>query len=125
MRMRARSRYHKIDGWRGYSIPPRAIAGASDTGMAPDSPAPSNEVKAEIARFRAFLKEHGIATRVRTGTSSNVFCGKRWVTVADANDFAKAAQLTVDWMADHQHDTTYIHDADLDDLGYKAGKEAA
>jgi hypothetical protein len=115
-----KQRYHRIDGWRGFPIPSRAIAGASDTGMWEDSPAPSNKVKAELDRFRKeALRANGIQSRVRTGGSSNVFMGKRWVIVSE-QDFARAAQLTVDWLADHYDDTDYIHEADLNVLGYKA-----
>lgn len=118
--MRTQSRYHATDGWRGYSIPGNAIAGSSDTGMYDDSPAPSDKVKAEIRRFqREVLRPAGIKSRQRYGRTSNVFNAKRWVVVAQA-DFAKAAQLAADWLAAHKLDTRFIHDADLDDLGYKA-----
>jgi len=109
--MRVPSRYHKIDGWRGFWIPGRAIAGASDTGMSYDSPAPSDKVKEEIGRFRAAMREAGIRTRLRWGGSSNVFMGKRWVTVADFADFARATELAHDWLKEHRDDTRYIHDA--------------
>lgn len=115
-------RYHRIDGWSGYAVPALAIAGASDTGTWSDSPAPSPEVKAELARFqREVLSPAGIRSRTRFGTSSNVFCGKRWLTVG-RDDFARAAQLAVDWLAAHRSDTRYIHDADLDQLGYSAAQ---
>lgn len=119
--MRARARYHRIDGWRGYWIPGRAIVGVSDTGTAPDSPAPSDKVRAELGRFRReALRPAGIRSRVRWGNSSNVFMGKRWLEVAP-QDFERAAQIAVDWLDEHNRDTTYIHDADLDALGYVAG----
>lgn len=114
------SRYHRIDSWRGYIIPARAIAGASDTGTAPDSPCPTPDVLAEIARFRnEALRPAGIKSRNRFGNSSNCFCGKRWLLVAEG-DFARAAQITVDWMAANERSTRYVHEADLDTLGYKA-----
>lgn len=113
------SRYHRIDGWRGYSIPEYAVAGSSDTGTAPDSPANSDAVGAELERFRdEVLRPAGIRSRLRWGGSSNVFCGKRWITVA-REDFAAAAQLTVTWLRDHRDDTRFIHDADLDVLGFR------
>ena len=105
------SRYHRIDGWRGYRIPGNAVAGASDTGMAWDSPCPSDRVKAEIKRFRTeCLGAAGIKSRTRSGGSSNAFCGKRWVMVDDA-DYPRAAELTAAWLAEHKSDTHYIHDA--------------
>lgn len=116
------SRYHRIDGWRGYMIPARAIAGASDTGTAPDSPCPTADVLAEIARFRKeALRPAGIKSRSGFGTSSNCFCGKRWLLVSAA-DFQRAAQITVEWMAANERSTRYIHEADLDKLGYKVAQ---
>jgi len=122
---RRRPRYHKIDGWRGYWIPAGAIAGASDTGTWEDSPAPSDKVAAEVERFRReVLRPLGIRSRVRFGLTSNVFAGKRWITVS-AEDFPRAAQAAVDWLEAHRLNTQYIHDADLDVLGFRAYQEAA
>lgn len=109
-------RYHKIDGWRGYWIPANAIVGVSDTGGWDDSPCPTTNVKAEIARFqREVLRPAGIKSRTKTGYSTNVFCMKRWLTVS-ADDFSRAAELATRWLEDHRDDTDYIHDADLADL---------
>lgn len=122
--MRTQSRYHATDGWRGYSIPGNAIVGSSDTGMCSDSPVPTDKVLAEIRRFRReVLHPAGIKARQRYGSTSNVFNAKRWLVVSPV-DFPKAAQLAVDWLEEHKSDTSFIHDADLDDLGYKA-KETA
>lgn len=114
-----RSRYHKIDGWRGYWLPPRAIAGASDTGTWSDSPAPTPDVIAELDAFKAHLRKHKVKYRSTFGVTSNVFAGKRWITVVDFDDFARAAQLTVDYLADHPN-LQFLHDADLDAFGFKA-----
>lgn len=112
-------RYHKIDGWRGYPVPALAIVGASDTGGWDDSPCPTREVKAELRRFqREVLKPAGIASRTRLGHSSNVFCAKRWLLVSK-EDFDKAARLAVQWLGDHRYDTSFIHNADLEQLGYE------
>lgn len=109
-------RYHKIDGWRGYWIPANAIVGASDTGGWDDSPCPTTDVKAEIDRFRReVLRPAGIKSRTRIGYSTNVFCLKRWLTVAP-EDFSRAADLSLRWIKEHRHDTDYIHDADLEDI---------
>lgn len=109
--MRIKPRYHRIDGWRGYMIPGPAVAGASDTGAAPGSPCPTPEVKAEIRRLqRECLRPAGIKSRVRFGSSSNVFCAKRWVCVAP-EDHAKAAELAAKWLADNKEGTRFIHDA--------------
>lgn len=120
-----KARYHHTDGWRGYEIPMLAVAGASDTGMAADSPAPSRAVTAELAAFKAFLRERGIQCKEVSTQSSNVFMVKRWIVVLDRGDFAKAARLTIAYMADHDGDTQYIHDADLSDLGFSKPKFAA
>ena len=106
-------RYHRIDGWRGFSIPACAVAGASDTGMYSDSPCPSVTAKAEIRRFqRECLRPAKIRSRTRFGSTSNVFCGKRWVVV-DREDFNRAAALAVDWLRAHERDTRFIFEADL------------
>lgn len=113
-------RYHRIDGWRGYSIPEYAVAGASDCGRFSDSPAPTDQVEEELKRFRReVLRPAGIHSRLLAGSTSNVFCGKRWITVR-AEDFTHAAQLTMEWMESNRDTTKYIHDADLDSLGYHA-----
>ena len=116
----ASSRYHRIDGWRGYSIPRLAIVGASDTGTWADSPCPTPAVKAELARFqREALRPAGIRSRQLTGNSTNVFCGKRWLTVRP-EDYPRAAQIAVDWIEDNDFQLHYLHTADLEDVGYKA-----
>lgn len=99
------------DPWgRGsYSIPKGAVAGSSDCGDAPDSPAPTDKVKAELERLRAYLKEQGITSRYKSSQSGNAFMAKRWVCVSDA-DYDKALELTTAWLAEHEHDTRYIHD---------------
>ena len=54
-------RYHRgSDPWgRGsYPIPQYAVIGASDCGMWPDSPAPSDRVAAELEEFRKVLRVH-------------------------------------------------------------------
>lgn len=109
--MKIPARYHKIDGWRGFWIPGRAVAGASDTGMADDSPAPSDAVRDELRRLRAALRMAGIKTRLRTGTSSNVFMMKRWVTVENPEDYSRATEVAGAWLKEHRDDTRYVHDA--------------
>ena len=117
-----KARYHRIDGWRGYPIPRFAVLGANDTGMAYDSPCPSDSVKAEIPRFRnEALKPLKIRSRVVWGETSNVFCGIRWVVV-NSTDFAKAAQATVDWNDATREQTKYVYTADLEKLGYTPSK---
>jgi len=112
MNNRIPSRYHRIDAWRGYRIPGAAVAGASDTGMASDSPCPTVEVKSEIRTLQKWLRtKHGITTRTRYGSSSNLFCGKRWLCVVDAKDFALAQELAEGWLSRTKNSTHYIHGA--------------
>lgn len=116
--MRRKSRYHRTDGWRGYSIPAGAVIGSSDTGNWDDSPAPTEKVLKEIGRFRReVLRPAGIVSRLKWSQSSNVFMVKRWLVVS-ATDFDRAAQLAVDWLAKHSRDTDYVHAADLEELGF-------
>lgn len=116
-----KGRYHRIDGWRGYNIPGNAVAGSSDTGTWSDSPCPTPAVMGELRRFtREVLKANGIRYRMGVGSSSNVFCGKRWVVVKDRSQFPLAAQLTLDWLEANNDCTRYIHSADQDQLGYEA-----
>lgn len=106
------SRYHKIDGWRGYRIPGPAVVGSSDTGTWSDSPCPTPMVRAEIRRFqRECLRPAGIKSRTRFGGSSNVFCGKRWVCVSP-DDWPRAKALADAWLKEHHTDTRFIHSAD-------------
>lgn len=118
-----KARYHKIDGWRGYWMPANALAGVSDTGST--GPAPSDLALTELALLRRALRKAGIATRVTTGETSNVFCGKHWIVARHPADFARAAQLVVDWLEETREDTRYIHDADLDELGFQPQRLAA
>lgn len=107
-----KSRYHRLDNWRGYTIPGLAVAGASDTGTWSDSPCPSGEVATEIRKLqRECLRPAGIHSRQRSGGSSNVFCGKRWLCVAE-RDWAKAAPLVQQWLDDNDRDLRYLHNAD-------------
>lgn len=107
-----KTRYHKLDAWRGYRIPGPAVAGASDTGDWSDSPCPTDLVKAEIRRLqRECLVPAGIHSRQRLGESSNIFCGKRWVCVAVA-DWVRAATLVKEWLTEHNRELQYLHDAD-------------
>lgn len=118
-------RYHRIDGWRGYQVPATAIAGSSDTGTWSDSPAPTPAVLAELRKFRReVLKPLGIKSRSRIGSSSNVFMAKRWLVV-DTRDFPRAAQAAVDYLKAHDSELRYVHDADLDALGYKPSRTLA
>ena len=66
--------YVRTDGWRGYSKPKYAVAGATNTGNWSDSPAPSNICEQEIKAVEAHLKSNGIKTKIQVCETSNVFC---------------------------------------------------
>lgn len=84
--------YVSTDGWRGYQKPIAAVAAANDTGMYSDSPCPSNVRASEIEAYRKKLRKNNICSRVIVGTTSNVFCVKFFVCVAD-EDRAKALMI--------------------------------
>lgn len=110
MTSRIPARYHRIDGWRGYSIPGCAVLGASDTGTWEDSPCPTPKVRAELHGFmKSALRPAGIRSRIRYGTSSNVFCGKAWVCVS-TKDHARAMELAETYLETH-HELRYAHTA--------------
>lgn len=111
MTTRIPSRYHRIDGWRGYSIPGTAVLGSSDTGTWSDSPCPTPEVLLELNMFRTrVLKRAGIKSRLRGGESSNVFCRKIWVCVA-SEDWKRASDLANKYLEDHKYDLRFAHTA--------------
>lgn len=109
----AQKRYHRIDGWRGYSIPAKAIAGGSYTGDWEDSPLAGAGLAGEISQFRReVLRPLGITARGIWGDSSNVFCMKRWLVVSD-KDFPRAAEAASEWFAENDWKLRYLHDANL------------
>lgn len=120
-------RYHKgRDGWGrdSYAIPQYAVAGSSDTGRWSDSPAPTDKVHAELNRVRKeVLRPAGIRARIVATQSGNAFMRKLWITV-HSRDFQAAAQLVSNWLAKHNADTNYVHDADLDQLGISPAVDA-
>jgi len=106
-------RFHKgRDGWGrdSYAIPQYAVVGSSDTGMYSDSPARSDLVRDELEGFRKVLRANRIRSRITYTRSGNVCMVKRWVVV-HSRDFPKAVALAEAYLAEHQHDTRFIHDA--------------
>jgi hypothetical protein len=106
-----KKRWISTSVYRGYSQPPYAVLGSSDTGMWSDSPCPSDKVKAELSGFRAFLRSKGIGSTIKTARSSNLFMFKRWVVVPK-EDFAKAKKLADQYLKEKEKETSYIHEAD-------------
>jgi hypothetical protein len=112
--MRIKSRYHRIDGWRGYPVPGTALVGVSYTGEWSDSPCRRDEGLSEIRKFRQeVLKPARIRSHTRWGVTSNVFCCKRWLCVK-AEDFAAAVPLALEWLKKNDAGTRLIHGAELE-----------
>jgi hypothetical protein len=110
VKLGSKSKWLSTDAWRGYLIPPYAVAGVSYTGEYPDSPCPYSEVRPELDKLRAYLQENGItSTKIVRTPSSNVFMVKLWVTAPD--EYEKALELTNEWLAKNDDDTQYIHSA--------------
>lgn len=104
-------------GRDSYNIPQFAVVGSSDCGTAPDSPANSERVNAELQRFQDdLLNDTGIASdRSQPTESGNVFMVKQWVEVSK-DDWQRAADYAREWLLNHDDDTRHIHDADLPPL---------
>jgi hypothetical protein len=92
-----KTKYVRIDGWRGYLEPVNAIAGCNDTGTYEDSPCPSDVAQAEINSFVKKLRKEKIKYRTTWGNSSNVFMVKRFVCVSP-KDRTKAQAMAHDHM---------------------------
>jgi hypothetical protein len=106
-----RMKYHRLDGWRGYTYPARAVAGVSDCGMCEDSPAPSIAVLTELADLRKHLLDKGIECRHIISRSSNVFMIKHWLIPTNPNQQRRARRLANEWLKVNDSNTRYIHDA--------------
>ena len=99
-----RTRYVKIDGWRGYLEPVNAVGGCNDTGTWIDSPCNSHVAKKEVEAFTKLLRSNGIKYRTTWGSSSNVFMNKRFICVHE-DDREKAYDLAVE----HQENTNLFY----------------
>ena len=76
-----KSKWVRIDGWRGYSEPINAIGGCNHTGNYEDSPCPTSVVKSELDGFKKILKQNKIRFKQLVTQSSNVFCQHVYVLV--------------------------------------------
>lgn len=95
--------YVRTDGWRGYSQPIHAVAGANDTGTYNDSPCPSHVREDEISRFTKKLKAEGIRYKTKWCQTSNVFCMHQYVIVSET-DHARAYEIA----KEHEKDNTRL-----------------
>jgi hypothetical protein len=75
------TKYHNIDGWRGFVEYNYAVIGGNDTGTWSDSPCNTNVVMAELDAVKKKLHEAGIKTKDVTVETSNVFCISHQVIV--------------------------------------------
>jgi hypothetical protein len=71
----------KIDGWRGYSQPINAIAGANNTGNYSDSPCPEDVCLSELDLVKKKMIENNIPYKLVWCESSNVFCQHGYIVV--------------------------------------------
>ena len=78
--------------YRGYWEPIYHVAGANDTGMASDSPCPSDVATKELKMVKGFLRRHRIGVKEMACQTSNVFCVHRYIVVSEA-DYMRARQL--------------------------------
>lgn len=99
-------RYVRTDGWRGYSEPIYAVAGANDTGTWSDSPCPSNVREAELNALAQYLSEHGVPTQQVVCQSSNVFCVHVYL-IAKIKDVERARVLVQTYL--DYHDTRLLY----------------
>ena len=99
-----KTKYVKIDGWRGYLEPINAIAGCNYTGMTEDSPCPSDVAEAEIKSFLQKLRKEKIKYRTTWGNSSNVFMHRKFVCVSP-EDRLEAQAIAFD----HQRETRLFY----------------
>lgn len=87
-----RSIYQRIDGWRGYNKPIFAVEECSDTGDWSDSPCRSEDAISFVKKAASTLRASGIKSYEAFGTTSNVFCMKRYLIVRGI-DFGKACEI--------------------------------
>lgn len=104
-----KKRWVQSSGWRGYYEPIHWVAGANDTGMAPDSPCPSKMATSELAKVRSILRRNGIRFREVVTESSNVFCVHRYLVVSEA-DHAMACEIVADnYNSELKHITNLLY----------------
>jgi hypothetical protein len=98
--------YIKTDGWRGYSKPVYAVAGANDTGTWDDSPCNSNVCEKELNGVKADLKKAGIPVKLVTCETSNVFCVHHYL-VPKVKDVERARVIVQEFIKNN--DTSLLY----------------
>ncbi len=98
--------WKSIDGMRGYEEPTYAVCGANDTGMWDDSPCRSDVAEAELTEAKKVLKKSGIATKLMTCESSNVFCVHHYLIVVP-RDKQRAEAIIKQYLEDNYTQLLY------------------
>lgn len=98
------------DGWRGHEVYDFAIAGANDTGTAPDSPCPSPVATRELKGVKQMLHKAGISYRETSGQSSNIFMVSRFILVKPV-DYIKALELFDEYYVTAKNETQLLYKA--------------
>ena len=101
------TKYHRIDGWRGYEEPVYAIAGFNDTGTWSDSPCRTEVGQSEKELLLSALRAQGITTKTISLPTSNVFCMHHYIVVK-VKDHAKGLELVEKFLAENHTDLMYI-----------------
>lgn len=101
-----KTEYIRTDGWRGYSKPIYAAAGANDTGSWEDSPCPSSLNRKELGDYKKSLRKAGIKYRTTACRTSNVFCVRVYVVVAP-EDLERAKEIA----EEHEKTTRLLYAA--------------
>jgi hypothetical protein len=87
-----KTHYVSTDGWRGYTEPINAVAGANDTGTWSDSPCPSHVAERELMDIKHILRRNKIKFRHTYCQSSNAFCMHRYIVVHE-DDVQRAREI--------------------------------
>jgi hypothetical protein len=95
VRISKRTKYIRTDGWRGYTQPRDAVAGANDTGDAYDSPCPSKTATAELKMLTDRLDQEKILWIEVGANTTNVFCIHRYI-ITQKKDRARASAIAAE-----------------------------
>ena len=100
-------RWHKLDPYRGYKVPPYALAGTSYTGDSSDSPYPFEKIQPELDKLITYLNKNGLHPGLKHTESSNVFMIKIWIVVPN-DEYQKARELVDNWLNEN-NSLHYLH----------------
>jgi hydroxymethylpyrimidine pyrophosphatase-like HAD family hydrolase len=98
--------YIETDGWRGYSEPKYAIAGANNTGNWSDSPCKSYICESEIKDIQDYLLSNGIKTIIKVCETTNVFCVHVYL-IPKVKDYQKGIELVKKYLYENETQLLY------------------